>query len=350
MSLQTLEAACRMVFGSGLVEHELSVVWHAGEPMALPVAYYRRAFATMEALRPPGIVLHHHMQTNGTLLDAPWCAFIREHGIHVGISLDGPAPLHDRHRRTRAGAGTHARVMAGLALLREHGIPFHVICLLTRDSLADPDGLFDFFAGQAIRRLCFNIEEIEGVHTTSSLAVDGIAAAFAGFFERIVDRWRGSGYAMRIREIDDVLALLRGPGFGTFSGNPQNQPLAMLAIGHDGSVSTFSPELLGLRHPEYGGFVFGHVGDGSLDGLRCSQALQRVDADIQAGVRICQDRCPYFAFCRGGAPANKLAENGTFASSETLFCRLTQKTVIECVLRHLDRTLPPVPAVHQALG
>ena len=64
-----------------------------------------------------------------------------------------------------------------------------------------------------------------------------------------------------------------------------------------------------------------------------------LDADIAAGVEACRRTCPYFFFCRGGAPAYNLAENGSFASTETLYCRLTQKIIVECVLTALERDL-----------
>ncbi|MDF2973971.1 MAG: putative arylsulfatase regulatory protein, partial [Microvirga sp.] len=44
-------------------------------------------------------------------------------------------------------------------------------------------------------------------------------------------------------------------------------------------------------------------------------------------------------YCGGGAPANKLFENGDFATTETLYCRLTKQTLLEVVLADLERSL-----------
>jgi uncharacterized protein len=144
---------------------------------------------------------------------------------------------------------------------------------------------------------------------------------------------------MRIREIDDVLTALRHPDFGRLSSNSQNTPLQIVSIACDGRISTFSPELLGLHDDLYGEFVFGNVLTHALvDAIR-EDRFRRLSDDIAAGVEACRRTCPYFAFCRGGAPANKLAENGTFASTETLYCRLTQKIVVECVLKALEHDL-----------
>jgi uncharacterized protein len=54
-------------------------------------------------------------------------------------------------------------------------------------------------------------------------------------------------------------------------------------------------------------------------------------------VRLCRERCDYFPFCGGGAPANKYFENGTFASTETLFCRLHKKVCLDVALDLLEQ-------------
>ena len=42
-------------------------------------------------------------------------------------------------------------------------------------------------------------------------------------------------------------------------------------------------------------------------------------------------------FCGGGPPANKFFENGTFASTETLFCRLHKKVCLDVTLALLEQ-------------
>ena len=40
------------LFASGWSAPRLTVIWHAGEPLVVPVAFYREAFETIERLRP----------------------------------------------------------------------------------------------------------------------------------------------------------------------------------------------------------------------------------------------------------------------------------------------------------
>ncbi len=86
----TLTNLFSQVFASGWVSDGFTVVWHAGEPMVLPVDFYRRAFRLIDGLKPPEVVLTHSFQTNGTLIDDAWCEFFAEERVNVGVSIDGP--------------------------------------------------------------------------------------------------------------------------------------------------------------------------------------------------------------------------------------------------------------------
>src|SRR5207253_80463 len=85
------------------------------------------------------------VQTNATLINDEWIRLFKRHGVVVGVSIDGPAFIHDHHRRDGHGTGTHGKVMAGVAKLRDARIPFSVIAVLTDFSLDHPDAMFDFF-------------------------------------------------------------------------------------------------------------------------------------------------------------------------------------------------------------
>jgi len=58
--------------------------------------------------------------------------------------------------------------------------------------------------------------------------------------------------------------------------------------------------------------------------------------DIAAGVEACRSECEYFSVCGGGAPVNKLSENGSFATSTTSFCSLVYMAPTDLILNALD--------------
>jgi len=337
---ETLQSLFSQVFASGWLGDGLSVVWHAGEPMVLPIAFYRDAFALVEELRPKQLQVVHSFQTNGTLINDAWCAFFTEAQINLGVSIDGPRHFHDSNRRTRSGRGTFDRTIAGIRLLRRHRVPFHVISVLTSASMAAPREMFDFYVEEAIERVCFNVEESEGDHVSQSFAEAGIEAAYYRFLSEF---WRLSaaapGKITFLREIEQALQQVIRPNEAPFQ-NQLVEPFAITSMDYAGNISTFSPELLGLKNPAYDNFILGNIGPDALVDLCHSPALTRMRADIDAGVAMCRDQCEYFSVCGGGEPVNKLTENGSFASTETAYCRVTKMRATDLVLDALERMSP----------
>src|SRR3954469_24820001 len=119
MTAATLEQAFAGVFSSGLVREPFTLLWHAGEPLVVPVAFYEAADELLDRYNHSGVPVTQSFQTNATLLSEDWCDFLLRRQIHLGVSVDGPAFLHDRRRRTRQGKGTLDRVLQGIRLLHE---------------------------------------------------------------------------------------------------------------------------------------------------------------------------------------------------------------------------------------
>lgn len=337
--MDTLRSVVEGIFSTDLVHDALTFVWHAGEPMAVPIPWYRQAFQLIQSLAPPGLKIIHSFQSNGTLLDEKWCDFVQETGICLGLSIDGPQAIHDAHRKTRQGKGTHERAMKAVRLLNARGIGFHVIAVVTGDSLDHADEIYDFFVGNGIVRFGFNIEEQEGIHTTSSLGI-GRNDRVGAFFRRMFERQKASGGAVRIREFDFALQRIlcdRGAASEAFIyENEQVRPFGILSVDWHGNFSTFSPEMLGVKTEAYGEFAFGSFLNGGLEPALSNQRFLEVLRDTREGVEKCRRECQYFRLCGGGAPANKYFENGTFASTETAYCRHVIQLPLAIVLADLE--------------
>jgi uncharacterized protein len=340
VSRETLANLFSQVFASGWVDGFLSVVWHAGEPMVLPIEFYREAFRIVDALKPAGVSVGHSFQTNGMLIDDAWCDFLIEQDVGIGVSVDGPKHLHDRHRLTRSGQGTFDRTIAGIRRLRRRGVRFHVISVLSSLNLKAPAEMFDFYVSEGIKEVCFNVEESEGSHVSSSFAQGDVEADYYRFMSEF---WRLSsanpGKLDFIREIDHAIQQVMRPR-DAITANQLIEPFAVTSMDVAGNISTFSPELLGLKSEKYGDYLLGNINTDRLVDLAGRPNLGNMQRDIRAGVELCRQQCQYFTVCGGGEPVNKLSENGTFVSTETTYCRLTRKRVTDLVLSALDR-LPP---------
>jgi uncharacterized protein len=347
MALDTLEHVFRWLFASGPVREPFTLLWHAGEPLVVPVAWYEAAAALLRRHGAGRPAVTQSVQTNGTLIDREWCDYFRRHEIEVGVSVDGPAFLHDRHRRTRRGRGTLDQVLRGIHLLNEEHVPFKVITVLTAEALDYPDELFDFYREHGVRSVGFNPEEVEGPHTASSLQGEDMPGRFRRFLARFFDLALLADPPLEVREFEtSAAALLHARRAGPPRRTQENRPFGIINVDCDGQFGTYSPELLGLGSPVYGGFVLGHVASDRLEDVLPSPRFRRLEADIARGVDLCRASCRYFPFCGGGPPGNKYFENGTFASTETLFCRLHMKACLDVTADWLERH-PPVPEDRQ---
>src|SRR6266700_2837148 len=332
----TLANLFSQVFASGWVRDGVTIVWHAGEPMVLPIDFYRRAFRLIDGLKPADLAVTHSFQTNGTLIDDVWCEFFAAEQISVGVSIDGPQRLHDINRRTRSGHGTFERTISGIRRLRRHGVPFHVISVLSPESLTAPGEMFEFYVDEGIERVCFNVEESEGDHVSRSFGEAGIADSYYRFLREF---WRLAAASPEkfafIREIDEAPQQVLRPKEAVFF-NQLVEPFAITSMDWAGNLATFSPELLGLKNPAYDDFIIGNINRDRLIDLPGRPVLKKMLADITAGVELCRQSCEYFSVCGGGEPVNKLAENGTFVSTDTTYCRMTKMRATDLILDLLD--------------
>ncbi len=81
--------------------------WQGGEPTAMGLDFFRKVIALEQKYTTPKITIENTLQTNGTLLTEDWARFLYENHFLVGISIDGPANLHDPYRRDKGGNPSH---------------------------------------------------------------------------------------------------------------------------------------------------------------------------------------------------------------------------------------------------
>ncbi len=346
INLDLIEPIFRNLLSSRFCGKHFTVCWHAGEPLSVPISVYQAAFAKIAQVQSqfPQVdcLITHALQTNGTLISQAWCDLFKEVQLSVGVSIDGPAFLHDRYRQTRTGLGTHQATLRGIRLLQANQIHFHTITVLTREALQHPQALFDFFWQEGIHNIGFNLEEIEGAHATSSLEnhTESLYREFMQTFWELTKQTQGQ---LKVREFDRISEFLY-----TSKRLGRNQlctPFAMVNIDVNGDFATYSPELLGMTSSDYGRFILGNVKTDSFESVCHTPKFQTIYRDIQAGVQACQASCDYFDMCGGGAPSNKYWENGSFRSTETLHCRYTQKLLMDMILADAEATLGLAPVI-----
>lgn len=336
MSPQILERTFQFLFQRPeWLADPFVTAWHGGEPLAVSMDFYDNAFSIMQRLMPLSVNIENWFQTNGTLINQDWCNFIKHWNIKVGVSVDGPPWIHDANRVDRSGQGTFAKVLRGLELLKSNHIEFATIGVLSETALDFPEQMWRFYKDLGVNSLAFNFEDIEGVHAASSLHSDSCFSRAQSFFEKLLQLRDQEGVGISIRELDYFLDGI--PQWQHDFRRMENVPLSIVAIAWNGDVSTFSPELMGMKHARHGDFIFGNVVTSTLQSMLVDSKFQAVTREIEAGVQRCKAACEYYCVCGGGQPSNKLHENGAFDSDETLACRLRIKAVGNVALNYLEQ-------------
>lgn len=144
MSLALLEKFTQQYIESQ-PHRQMTFTWQGGEPTLLGVDFYQAAVDLQRKYQKPGMILENSLQTNATQLDEAWGRFLAENRFLVGVSLDGPASLHDVYRRDKAGRPTHAKVMQGMAILKEHEVDFNILACVHHANVGHPLEVYRFF-------------------------------------------------------------------------------------------------------------------------------------------------------------------------------------------------------------
>lgn len=327
MSDEVLEAYVRAFIAAspGPVVH---FVWHGGEPTLAGVDFYRRVVKFQQRYLPDGWRCLNNLQTNGTLLDEKWCTFIAQEGFSVGLSIDGPASVHDLARPDHRGRPTQARAMRGLRLLKEHGVDPDVLCTVNAYNAAKPLEVYRYFLDHDVRWVQFLpvVErEPDGQVGRHSVA----PRAFGEFLVQIFDEWvRHDVARIGVQNFLEPLLVVSGQP-ATLCVMAETCGLA-LAMEHDGSVYSCDhfvdqahylgnvldsppappggpPEPAAPSAPQLGSFV------------SSPRQLAFGAAKKQLLPQYCR-QCPVLFLCNGGCPKDRLAQSPTGEDGLNYLC------------------------------
>ena len=125
MTLAVLE---RLVSSYMELEQDVySFGWQGGEPTLMGLAFFQEVVRLQQKHGRQGCVVANGLQTNATLIDDALARHFARYRFLLGVSLDGPADLHDTARQTVAGHGTHAQVLQGIETLRRNTVEFNIL-------------------------------------------------------------------------------------------------------------------------------------------------------------------------------------------------------------------------------
>jgi uncharacterized protein len=213
---------------------DIVLILHGGEPLLAGqdlIAYLVNA--TRESAG-PGVRVDARIQTNAVGLDDSYLRLFRELGIRVGVSLDGAAEAHNRHRRFASGRGSYTAVSAALDRLRQDRNQHLFSGLLcTIDLRNEPVATYEALAAFDPPRIDFLLP-----HGTWDVPPPGrnpVApdTPYADWLIAVIDHWY-SAPRVGVRLFEEIMRLIWD---GTSSGEAVGlSPARMVVIETDGSI------------------------------------------------------------------------------------------------------------------
>jgi uncharacterized protein len=274
--------------------------WHGGEPTVLGLDWFRRAVALERRLCPPGRSFANGLQTNGTLLDEDWARFLAAEGFAVGLSLDGPRQVHDRLRRGRDGRPSFDAAMRGWDLLRRHGVPADVLCVVGAHNEDRPLEVYRFFKGIGAAFVTFlPLVERRGGGPGQAGPGSVSPAGWGAFLSAVFDEWvEGDIGRVKVQIFEEAARTAFGQEHSLCLFRPVCGDVPVLE--RDGS-------LYSCDHYVDGAHRLGSVAAGSLAELVDSPAQRAFGrAKSETLPRYCR-ACEVLEMCHGECPRNRFA-------------------------------------------
>jgi uncharacterized protein len=325
MADELLETYIRQLIEAHAGVPWVDVAWQGGEPTLMGLDFFRRSVELVDAHLGPGQRANYTIQTNGTKLDPAWAAFLREHDVLVGISIDGPREVHDAFRVTRAGRGSFDQVMRGLGHLRDGGVEFNV---LTTVHAANEDRGAEVYrfvrddCGARHLQLIPVVEREGGGVTSRSVS----PAGYGRFLIDVFDEWIA-------RDVGTVFVQMFDTALANWAGERPGMCVhcetcgSALALEHTGDV--FSCDHFVDPEHRLGNITERHLAElVASDRQRAFGEAKR--DDLPAFCRACDVR---FA-CHGGCPKDRFTRTPDGEPGLNYLCE-----GLKAFFHHVDRPM-----------
>lgn len=148
MTDETLERFTRQYLAAQ-TQRDVLFVWHGGEPMLRPLAFYEKA-VTLQRKYAGTHCTDNCIQTNGTLITEEWSRFLKANNWLVGVSVDGTEEMHTRYR-----GDSWRKVMQGIDLLNRYGVEWNAMATVNRFNADRPVEFYRFFKNIGCRYIQF---------------------------------------------------------------------------------------------------------------------------------------------------------------------------------------------------
>jgi uncharacterized protein len=282
--------------------------FQGGEPTLAGVGYFRRLCEFEERFGRNGHSVSNSMQTNATLLNEEWCELFRRYNWLLGVSIDGPEPMHDLYRYNKSGHGTWRRVMDAIALLQKQGVEFNALVVVSQANVEKPKELYGFFRSLGIEHIQY-IPLAEFDSSGRPLPFTITAAQYGRFLCETFDIWWPDRRKLHVRFFDNIAEALAGQKPGNCTMHESCDSYVVVEYNGDVYPCDFFVERA---------WKLGNVNVDSWTEIARRQTRASFAGKKSIGHPECAV-CEWSSVCHGGCPKLRHGPNGRFEDLD-YFC------------------------------
>ena len=313
--------------------------WQGGEPTMMGISFFRRVIELCNKYGKDRQI-QHALQTNGMLINKEWANFFAKHHFLIGLSIDGPQPLHDIYRVNRAGAGTHSHVMKALALLKEHNVKFNTLTVVGKHNAGHARDVYGFLLETGSRHIQF-IPLVERVSTYDSAPLNLVppresAATLASW---TVPSWQYGEFLNQIfdiwvrRDVGRISVQMFDVAMAAWCNQPPVLCVHAEKCGHALALES-NGDLYNCDHFVYPDHLLGNIHQQEILDLNNSPLAVRFgDAKLDTLTTECR-QCDYRFVCHGGCPKHRFAVSSTGCPGHNYLC-----TGYKHFFKHISREM-----------
>ncbi|WEM45515.1 anaerobic sulfatase maturase (plasmid) [Photobacterium sp. DA100] len=307
--------------------NEVTFAWQGGEPTLMGIAFFEKA-VSLQAKHAGKKKVSNVIQTNGVLIDEKWCKFLKDNDFLVGISIDGPAYLHDHYRINRSGKGTYSKVVMAIEKLRRFNIPFNTLTVVSAHNVDAPLEVYRHLKELGAEHLQFiplveresKKSRADGLtYINPDLSSEGLLTEwsvspqkFGKFLNTIFDTWISE-------DVGKIFVQMFEVALDTWFGHTPSLCIFSRQCGHSLALEA-NGDLYNCDHYVFPEHKLGNIHINSIKVMNSSKKAIAFGQDKELSLsQDCLD-CTFRNACNGGCPKHRFALSSKGKLEQNYLC------------------------------
>lgn len=274
--------------------------WQGGEPALMGLDFFKRANDLQQMHGKGSARIANGFQTNGTLVDDAFAAYLSGNKYLVGLSLDGPGEIHDLFRRTANGRGTHSDMVKCVERFQRNNVEFNVLTMVTSESVKRGGEIYDYLCEMGIFHHqyipCVEFDE-KGEPMPFSISGE----EWGDFLCEVFDKWStGDARRVSVRLFDGIVDFMVEREY--FLCHMGGNCCQYFVVEYNGDV--YPCDFFVDKDSKLGNIMYN-----SWEEMQSSASYHEFGKQKNQWNSQCS-RCPYLAYCSGDCLKHRLCGVG----------------------------------------